>query len=851
MVYVNGTLTVEKDPQMATVKPDFSKPHIIQGMNTALQVIVEQEDPLVSFQTDVTFPDFVSVDLDNIALSNRCNNAHIISAVQVSTNPNTYRFLIYSPSNALIAGNSGTLFTIPMTVDWNVCPVAYRSYPVSTSATIAITYLSETEKPEKTLANTSSLFYTHKLGDANVDDRVSISDIVADVDYMLGRNPSPFLFDAGDMDANLAINLADLIPLSDTILVQSQSNLNYYYNEGFETGTNDWTIANGSQTNKWYWGTATAHSGSYSMYISNNSSANSYSTDYSSVVHFYRNITVGENDRLSFYWKGVGEGSYDYLNVYLVSTSTTPTAGNTVSNGYLLGTFYGSSSWQQAAITIPASQAGNKRLVFSWRNDGSAGSQPPVAIDDIVCTSLTSLPTGTATISAAFSNPNLVTDMNTDLLLTLDNKEPILAFQTDVTLPSFVSMDINNMVLSDRCDNSYIARAKRISSSPTVYRVHIYSTNNAPIAADSSLLIHLPLSVDWNAVSITYANYSVSTANTSAVFHLSETEKPERAIANASATFYTHRMGDVNINGTVTFSDIVAEVDYILGKNPQPFLFEAGDMNSNNAISLLDLTRIVNVVLTQGSASSALYRDAARRVSTDVNADYELSLSNLELDYSQGVTTGNMILSMRNVNPVIALNWDLTLPENVTIDENNLAFAGERTNRNKHTIAVNKLAGSNTWRFVVYSSQNREITGSSGELIAIPLVINEETATGQFSITPSAANLIYSENGVLDETTPACTSGILTNEVEIGGTNVLKIESEKLKVYPNPVKHDLFIKSDAPIERVELYNQVGALVRIETDVTEKIDVSPLADGLYLARIYSGNQVIVRKVIVKK
>jgi uncharacterized repeat protein (TIGR02543 family) len=77
------------------------------------------------------------------------------------------------------------------------------------------------------------------------------------------------------------------------------------------------------------------------------------------------------------------------------------------------------------------------------------------------------------------------------------------------------------------------------------------------------------------------------------------------------------------------------------------------------------------------------------------------------------------------------------------------------------------------------------------------------------------------------------------------------VESVAVSLYPNPAKNDLYIQSDFPIERVELYSQTGVLVKIETDVTEKIDVSPLVEGLYLARIYSGNQVILRKVIVKK
>jgi hypothetical protein len=49
---------------------------------------------------------------------------------------------------------------------------------------------------------------------------------------------------------------------------------------------------------------------------------------------------------------------------------------------------------------------------------------------------------------------------------------------------------------------------------------------------------------------------------------------------------------------------------------------------------------------------------------------------------------------------------------------------------------------------------------------------------------------------------------------------------------------------------VELYSSTGVLVKVETGVTGKIDISPLTEGIYFVRIYSGNQVIVRRVVVK-
>jgi hypothetical protein len=221
-----------------------------------------------------------------------------------------------------------------------------------------------------------------------------------------------------------------------------------------------------------------------------------------------------------------------------------------------------------------------------------------------------------------------------------------------------------------------------------------------------------------------------------------------------------------------------------LQNNPSPFLFEAGDMNDNGIINVFDLTQIVNVIMGVSSSSPQYAAAAPRHTALDaespendgelqvepamkvLNADYELSLSNLELNYAQGITTGNMLLSMTNTHPVIALQYDLVLPDNVSVDVNNIAFTGGRTTNSRHTIAVNNI-GNNTWRFLIYSSSNWEINGTSGNLLSIPLVINEQTAIGQFPVTATSPNVVYSDGGTLAETTPAFNGSFLANGVEI------------------------------------------------------------------------------------
>ncbi|NSW46129.1 MAG: fibronectin type III domain-containing protein [Bacteroidales bacterium] len=157
----------------------------------------------------------------------------------------------------------------------------------------------------------------------------------------------------------------------------------------FETGTEQWNLMNGTATNKWSYGTATAYSGTHSVYISDdNGVSNNYNITLASVVHMYRDVTFPNTTNpltLEFAWKGYGESaSFDYLKVYMIPTSQSPVVGTQLSATQLGSTYNMQNNWQTASIQLPDTLAGKtKRFVFSWYNDGSLGTQPPIAVDDI------------------------------------------------------------------------------------------------------------------------------------------------------------------------------------------------------------------------------------------------------------------------------------------------------------------------------------------------------------------------------------------------------------------------------------------------------------------------------------
>ncbi|GAB6011119.1 sialate O-acetylesterase [Viscerimonas tarda] len=87
----------------------------------------------------------------------------------------------------------------------------------------------------------------------------------------------------------------------------------------------------------------------------------------------------------------------------------------------------------------------------------------------------------------------------------------------------------------------------------------------------------------------------------------------------------------------------------------------------------------------------------------------------------------------------------------------------------------------------------------------------------------------------------------------LSSNNVESVAADKasVSVYPNPVKQYLYIDSTVQVNKVEIYSEAGGLLLADAEFAGKTDVSKLQDGVYLARIYTDNAVVIRKIIVRK
>lgn len=179
---------------------------------------------------------------------------------------------------------------------------------------------------------------------------------------------------------------------------------------GFENGTtfaaNGWTVSNTviANYNAWFVGNGVVTGfPSNCAYVSNDAAGatHNYNVTQATTIHFYRDVTItaGENAVLQFDVIVNGETNWDLLQVSVAPTNITPigsathpgsglapiVAGATVVGNYqMLGT-----GPQTITVIIPSSAMGNCvsgstfRLIFSWKSDAFAGTQPPAAVDNI------------------------------------------------------------------------------------------------------------------------------------------------------------------------------------------------------------------------------------------------------------------------------------------------------------------------------------------------------------------------------------------------------------------------------------------------------------------------------------
>ncbi|MDE7101576.1 MAG: T9SS type A sorting domain-containing protein, partial [Bacteroidales bacterium] len=102
-------------------------------------------------------------------------------------------------------------------------------------------------------------------------------------------------------------------------------------------------------------------------------------------------------------------------------------------------------------------------------------------------------------------------------------------------------------------------------------------------------------------------------------------------------------------------------------------------------------------------------------------------------------------------------------------------------------------------------------------------------------------------------------AGGSTVEAVFNGTPNVAVEETapagSLRIYPNPTRESLFVESSDEIYRAEVYSLGGMrlmeLSSASGTLQVELNVSRLAEGMYLLKVFGKNGISIEKFLIKK
>ncbi len=88
---------------------------------------------------------------------------------------------------------------------------------------------------------------------------------------------------------------------------------------------------------------------------------------------------------------------------------------------------------------------------------------------------------------------------------------------------------------------------------------------------------------------------------------------------------------------------------------------------------------------------------------------------------------------------------------------------------------------------------------------------------------------------------------VVGDNCDLGTGNLTTLQAFSFK---NPSKDFLEIQSELPLDKIEIYSMTGAKVNISTKNLSKIDIQHLPAGIYILKVNSGTEQVVKKLIVE-
>lgn len=301
------------------------------------------------------------------------------------------------------------------------------------------------------------------------------------------------------------------------------------------------------------------------------------------------------------------------------------------------------------------------------------------------------------------------------------------------------------------------------------------------------------------------------------------------AAANQWKEFHILRdylMGDVNDDGMVDARDVTTMINFILGNNPNPFVFGNGDFDFDEEINGKDVTSLINVILS-GAQTTVRRARATGSASGVFSTDDRVTLSDVSLRPGARTTVE---VALHNTQPYIAMQADIVLPEGISIVDGTLAMRGRA---HGHGVLSRWHGESNTLSIMAFSMMNARINNGKEVIMQFDVEADERMSGEAIEMRDIAFVNVENDLYVLNDALAQISNVTGVNDVAA---------ANGLRVYTKP--GTIVVVADAAA-KAQLVAANGAYREVRLNVGENV-FSDIAQGIYIIRVNGKSH----KVIVK-
>lgn len=179
------------------------------GQTVEVEILLDNETSFTAFQTDLSLPEGLSVDMQSVALTGRKAEDHVL-ATNVLSNGDI-RIMSYSMMIQPYSGNSGALVTFNVTASESLSgPVVIR---------LKNNRFTNLQGREVQLDDTScTVLVPSMVGDVNGSGDVTIADVTKLINYLLSKDSSACHLENADLNGSGDVTIADVTMLINRLL---------------------------------------------------------------------------------------------------------------------------------------------------------------------------------------------------------------------------------------------------------------------------------------------------------------------------------------------------------------------------------------------------------------------------------------------------------------------------------------------------------------------------------------------------------------------------------------------------------------------------------------------------------